>query len=76
LARHYSDGGADELVFLDISATVEGAATMVDVVTRVADVLTIPFTVAGHPHHRRCTSTHRSRADARLQDRRLSPDRH
>jgi cyclase len=47
LARHYSDGGADELVFLDITATPDESATMVDVVRRVADVLAIPFTVGG-----------------------------
>ncbi len=47
LARFYSDGGADELVFLDISATPEEAVTMTSVVARVADVLEIPFTVGG-----------------------------
>jgi cyclase len=47
LAQHYSDGGADELVFLDITATPENAATMTSVVSRVADVLAIPFTVGG-----------------------------
>ena len=47
LAQHYSAGGADELVFLDITATPEGNATMIDVVERVADVLEIPFTVGG-----------------------------
>ncbi len=47
LARHYSAGGADELVFLDITATPHGADTLVDVVERVADVIEIPFTVGG-----------------------------
>ena len=47
LARFYSDGGADELVFLDITATPEGAKTMTSVVAQVADVLEIPFTVGG-----------------------------
>ena len=47
LAAYYSQGGADELVFLDIAATPENAATMVSVVARVADVLEIPFTVGG-----------------------------
>lgn len=47
LAQFYSDGGADELVFLDIAATPEDAATMTSVVTQVADVLEIPFTVGG-----------------------------
>jgi cyclase len=47
LAELYSDGGADELVFLDITATPEGNSTMTHVVERVADVLSIPFTVGG-----------------------------
>src|SRR5665213_3249620 len=47
LAQFYSDGGADELVFLDITATPEDGATMTSVVAQVADVLEIPFTVGG-----------------------------
>ena len=47
LAKHYSDGGADELVFLDISATPDDVATMTSVVAQFADVLEIPFTVGG-----------------------------
>jgi cyclase len=47
LAELYSNGGADELVLLDITATPEESATMTSVVERVADVLTIPFTVGG-----------------------------
>jgi cyclase len=47
LAQHYSDGGADELVLLDIAATPNEANTMLDVVRSVADALTIPFTVGG-----------------------------
>jgi cyclase len=47
LARAYSEGGADELVFLDITATLHDVATMIDVVERVADEVTIPFTVGG-----------------------------
>ncbi|MGH3733988.1 MAG: imidazole glycerol phosphate synthase subunit HisF [Acidimicrobiales bacterium] len=47
LATHYSEGGADELVFLDITATPEERATMTSVVERVADVVEIPFTVGG-----------------------------
>jgi cyclase len=47
LAQFYSDGGADELVFLDITATPEDNATMTSVVADVADVLEIPFTVGG-----------------------------
>ncbi|MEW8969003.1 MAG: imidazole glycerol phosphate synthase subunit HisF [Mesobacillus sp.] len=47
LARFYDEQGADELVFLDISASVEGRKTMVDVVREVASELAIPFTVGG-----------------------------
>jgi len=47
LAKFYSDGGDDELVFLDITATPEDSATMTSVVAEVADVLEIPFTVGG-----------------------------
>jgi cyclase len=43
----YQEQGADELVFLDISASVEGRETMLDVVERVASGLMIPFTVGG-----------------------------
>jgi cyclase len=46
-ARRYRDEGADELVFLDITATVEGRAAMRRVVEGVAEVLDIPFTVGG-----------------------------
>jgi len=46
-ARAYCDAGADELALLDITATVEGRATMLDVVRRVAGVTTVPFTVGG-----------------------------
>lgn len=47
LARVYDEQGADELVFLDISASNEGRKTMVDVVKSVASELAIPFTVGG-----------------------------
>ncbi|WP_423799574.1 imidazole glycerol phosphate synthase subunit HisF [Neobacillus sp. SAB-20_R2A] len=47
LARIYDEQGADELVFLDISASVEGRKTMVEVVRAVASELAIPFTVGG-----------------------------
>ncbi len=47
LAAAYDKEGADELVFLDISATVEGRATMLEVVKRTASEVTIPFTVGG-----------------------------
>lgn len=46
-ARVYCESGADELAMLDITATVEGRATMLDVVKRVANVTTVPFTVGG-----------------------------
>jgi cyclase len=47
LAKRYRDEGADELVFLDISATVEERAALREVVARVAEVLDLPFTVGG-----------------------------
>ncbi|MCY9029316.1 imidazole glycerol phosphate synthase subunit HisF [Bacillus inaquosorum] len=47
LAEVYDQEGADELVFLDISASHEGRKTMVDVVEQVAAKLAIPFTVGG-----------------------------
>lgn len=46
-ARAYCMAGADELALLDITATVEGRRTMLDVVKRVAEATTIPFTVGG-----------------------------
>jgi len=47
-ARAYCQNGADELALLDITATVEGRATMLDVVRRVAEVTnSVPFTVGG-----------------------------
>jgi len=46
-AQAYCAAGADELALLDITATVEGRATMLDVVRRVADAATVPFTVGG-----------------------------
>jgi len=47
LAAAYSDAGADELVFLDIKATLDGRGVLEDLVARVADRLAIPFTVGG-----------------------------
>lgn len=47
LAKKYNDQRADELVFLDITATYEGRKTMVDVVRRVAQQVFIPLTVVG-----------------------------
>ena len=46
-ALAYCQAGANELALLDITATVEGRSTMLDVVKRVADAATIPFTVGG-----------------------------
>jgi len=46
-AAAYCRAGADELAMLDITATVEGRRTMLDVVRRVAAVTTVPFTVGG-----------------------------
>jgi cyclase len=46
-ARAYCEAGADELAMLDITATVEGRGTMLDVVKRVAEVCTVPLTVGG-----------------------------
>ena len=47
LASRYSELGADELVFLDLTATIEGRGPMLDLVSRAADELEIPFTVGG-----------------------------
>ena len=47
LAQQYAELGADELVFLDISATLEGRKTMRDMVLKVAEQVNIPFTVGG-----------------------------
>ncbi|RAK19976.1 cyclase [Anoxybacillus vitaminiphilus] len=47
LAKFYDAEGADELVFLDISASHEGRKTMIEVVEKVAAQLAIPFTVGG-----------------------------
>ncbi len=47
LGAAYSDAGADELVFLDVKATLENRANLVALVERVAEGLAIPFTVGG-----------------------------
>lgn len=47
LGKYYSDSGADELVFYDITATHEGRETFVETVKAIAEELTIPFTVGG-----------------------------
>ena len=47
LASFYSSNGADELVFLDITATVEGRGTLISLVRDVSRTISIPFTVGG-----------------------------
>lgn len=47
LAKKYVEERADELVFLDITATVEKRKTMIELVTRIAQEINIPFTVGG-----------------------------
>ena len=47
LAKQYVKQGADELVFLDITATVENRKTLIDLVKRIAQEINIPFTVGG-----------------------------
>ncbi len=47
LAKQYAERGADELVFLDISATLEGRNTTLEMVLSVAEQVNIPFTVGG-----------------------------
>ncbi|MBC7556802.1 MAG: tRNA-dihydrouridine synthase, partial [Chryseobacterium sp.] len=47
LAEYYSENGADELVFLDISATLENRKTLAALVSEIAKKINIPFTVGG-----------------------------
>lgn len=47
LARYYSDNGADELVFYDITASAEGRALFTEILTQVAKTVFIPLTVGG-----------------------------
>jgi cyclase len=47
LAQKYAQAGADELVFLDINATIENRSTLISLVKEIASVLNIPFTVGG-----------------------------
>ena len=47
LGRAYSDAGADELVFLDVAATLDGRPALLELVARIADEISIPFTVGG-----------------------------
>ena len=47
LGRYYSDNGADELVFYDITASAEGRALFTDILTEVAKTIFIPLTVGG-----------------------------
>jgi cyclase len=51
LAKVYVKQGADELVFLDITATIEKRKTLVDLVERIAAEINIPFTVGGGIHN-------------------------
>ncbi len=47
LGKAYAEQGADELVFLDITATIENRATLVELVKKIARYINIPFTVGG-----------------------------
>jgi imidazole glycerol-phosphate synthase subunit HisF len=47
LGAAYSEAGADELVFLDVKATLDGRSALLELVARVAERLAIPFTVGG-----------------------------
>ena len=47
LGKRYAEDGADELVYLDISASMEGRKTFAELVTRIAENINIPFTVGG-----------------------------
>lgn len=47
IAKAYNEAGADEIVFLDITATTQERGTTIDMVRRISKVLTIPFTVGG-----------------------------
>jgi imidazole glycerol-phosphate synthase subunit HisF len=47
LGARYSDAGADELVYLDVKATLDGHSALLELVARIADRLAIPFTVGG-----------------------------
>ncbi len=47
LAKRYDEQGADELIFLDITASHEGRTTMVDVARRTAEAISVPFAVGG-----------------------------
>lgn len=50
LAAYYDAQGADEIVFLDISASLEGRQTTLEVIAKAAEKLTVPFTVGGGIH--------------------------
>lgn len=47
IAEQYSKQGADEIVFYDITASAEGRSTILDVATRVAKAVSVPFTIGG-----------------------------
>lgn len=50
-AAYYAEAGADELVFLDITATLEGRKTLIELVKKIAREINIPFTVGGGISH-------------------------
>ena len=58
----YSAQGADELVYLDISASFEGRRTFAELVGKIARGINIPFTVGGSPSTAPPSQTHRSSA--------------
>ena len=67
LAAHYDAQGADELVFLDITATSDKRATVVELARRAADDVFVPFTIgggvrAGRRRPRRCSTRARTRS--------------
>lgn len=70
LGRRYAEEGADELVYLDISASMEGRRTFAELVTRIAANINIPFTV-GRRHRvgrrRRTAADRRGRQSDRQQ---------
>lgn len=58
LAKKYNEQGADELVFLDITASHERRGTMIDVIEKTADEVFIPLTVGGGNKQHRCNTEH------------------
>ena len=66
LGCRYAQEGADELVYLDISATVEGRKTFTSLVERIAQNINIPFTVGGGIYNGRCSTAARCRCRQNL----------